>query len=189
MKFYFLILFCIFCFITRCDGKYRAVETHEDKLTKSKLSTSFFEIVEYIPKNYTEVRTDTLLNNGYSVKVKFHSDMSANAIQIIKVDSINYKRYYRNFNAELIVKKDKTQLFSKTITNSFIVNELSINKDILNNFVLSDFWIDEFNSIKQNKAIINLRFCNPETENCKSYVLTVLRDKTYVIEPQLDKES
>ncbi len=189
MKYNFLIAVILICGITSCDGKHRAVETHEDKLKNSNLSESFFENIEYIPKDYTEVKTDTLLSNGFSINLKFYSDMATNVVQMIKADTINYKRYYRNFNAELVVKKDKVQIFSKIITNSFVVHELSINKDTLNNFVFSDFWIDELKSIRQNKALINLRFCNPETENCKTYLLTILDNKSYNLETLLDKES
>ena len=50
-------------------------KTNTEVLKEHKLLDSFSEQIKYIPEKYTEVITDTILSNGFRVKIKYYYDM------------------------------------------------------------------------------------------------------------------
>jgi len=129
MKFLSSLLLVFILIFASCDGKDRSRYTHQEKLEKSKLSESFFEQVKYKPELYSEVKTDTILSNGFHIKLKVYSDMNAYVLRESKKDTINYKHYYRIFKGELII----------TLKNKEIINQ-TIDKSLFSNNTNSDFW-------------------------------------------------
>ena len=67
-KLFFFSIFLIICF-TSCDGRDRANKTNSENLEESKLSNAFFDHTIYIPQQYTETVTDTILSSKLRVKV------------------------------------------------------------------------------------------------------------------------
>ncbi len=146
MKYFSIILIIlIFCF-TSCDGKHRVNQTHQEKIENSNLSKSFFEKIEYFPKVYTEIITDTILSNGFSITSKFYSDMEKNVLREFKKDSIQFKKFYREFNVELTLSKNGIEIFSKLINKDFFAPFDFVNIDILDDGILLDFTIVDYSS-------------------------------------------
>ena len=129
MKYFTLLLFLIITAFASCDGRDRAQNSNKDNVVNSKLSDSFFESISYFPKEYTEVITDTILSNGYHVNLKFYSDMNKNVLTEFKIDTINYKHYYREFNTSIVASKDDLTIINKTINKEFIIKHDEKNKD------------------------------------------------------------
>lgn len=167
-----------------CDGRERSHKTNEEILKDSKLLDSFIENIQYIPDSYSEVENDTLLSNGFRVKIKTYTEMNDNVINEFTIDSINYKFHYRTYTGKL-------EFFYK---NEAIL-ELSINKSYFKENKDKEFWekailggisIDE-NKIFKNKVYLNIFYCIPESEICKDYNLIVDKKGNTSLE-ELDPE-
>ncbi len=153
-----------------CDGKERSHKSNEEILMDSKLLDSFTENIQYIPDSYSEVENDTLLSNGFRVKIMTYTEMNNYVINEFTIDTINYKFHYRTYTGKL-------EFFYK---NEAIL-ELSINKSYFKENKDKEFWdkailggisIDE-NKIFTNKVYLNVFYCIPESEICKEYNLIV----------------
>ena len=168
-KNFFILVILIICFAS-CDGRERAQNNNKENLEHSKLSDSFFVQTKYFPQEYSETITDTILSNGFRVTIKFYSDMYKNVLNDFKIDTINYKHYYREFKGDLkVVKKGKT-IFNKTIDKSFFTDKL--NEMFWKNAIMGDILLDE-NLVTNKHLYINVFFCIPESEICKNYNIII----------------
>ena len=155
-----------------CDGKDRARLTLEEKITNNEVPKSFFEKTAYFPKEYTEVETDTILNNGYRVHIKTFSDMNNSYVKEFDKDTIKYKHHYRDFLSSITVWKDDKEIFFNTIDKEFFEKKVSTDSD-LNNMTFHNVWLDEQTSTYDNAVIIKSLFCKPETDDCIVFKMTI----------------
>jgi hypothetical protein len=135
---------------TNCDGKDRASKNNKEKIENSDLSSSFFEHVNYFPKKYVEVITDTILSNGFTVRIKTFSDMENKILITKKTDTITQKNYYRNWVSELQVSFKSNVLLIKTIDNSFLQNIKTIKETGLSMLQFTNIYVN------QNKSLQNI---------------------------------
>ncbi|HAI18384.1 MAG TPA: hypothetical protein DCM10_10365, partial [Xanthomarina gelatinilytica] len=118
-----------------CNGRDRVFKTNTEVLIENKLLDSFSENITYVPETYTEVATDTILYNGFHVKLKTYTIMDKHIVNEFKQDSIVYKKYYREFVTDVIVTKNDKEIFNERIDKEFIHkhnNNLQLNKAIIN---------------------------------------------------------
>jgi PBP1b-binding outer membrane lipoprotein LpoB len=182
MKKIVFISILLILFFTSCDGRNRATHSNKENVENSKLSDSFLVQTKYIPQVYSEVISDTILSNGFRVKLKFYSDMESSYLNEFQIDSITYKHYYRNFNAEIKVFKNEKEIYSNTISHHILENMLKNTSEYFNTYILTDFWIEQFASNMNDKAIVKLFFCKPESEICKTIRLLFSENNEAIVE-------
>lgn len=187
MKYFTLLLFLIITAFVSCVGRDRAQNSDKDNVVNSKLSDSFFEKTEYIPEIYTQIDVDTLLSNGFRVKIMVYSDMESSYLNKFQLDSIKYKHYYRYFNADIKVIKNKNEIYSNTINHHILDNILENTSEHFNQYILTDFWIEQFTSNINDKAIVKLFFCKPESEICKTIRLIFSDNNKPIVELIVDE--
>jgi len=97
----------IICFaIVGCDGKDRVHKSNTEVLKEHKLLDSFSEKVEYIPETHTEINTDTILGNGFRVKIRYLRHIKEYVSIEYDEDSIHHRKYYYDFVSKVTVYKD-----------------------------------------------------------------------------------
>ena len=87
-KFTALILGIIICLLS-CDGREKVKRKPIETLKEKNMIESFSTRESYYPKTYSEVKTDTILSNGYTVKVNTFTDMTSSFLKQFKHDAIN----------------------------------------------------------------------------------------------------
>ncbi|MFT5215608.1 MAG: hypothetical protein ACI83H_000724 [Glaciecola sp.] len=170
MKLLFSLLLVFILIFAGCDGKDRSRYTHQEKLKKSKLSGSFFEQVQYLPQDFTEVVTDTILSNGYHIKLKVYSDMNTSVLKEFKKDTITYKRYFRAFKGEVIITLNNEEIINKTLEKI----QFSNNTD-------ADFWKDavlgnislNYERSTDDEIFLNAFYRIPETNHYKDFNIVI----------------
>ena len=182
MKYFTLFLFIIITVFASCDGRNKANKSNIENVANSKLSDSFFEKTEYIPEIYTQIDIDTLLSNGFRIKIIVYSDMESSYLNEFQLDSIKYKHFYRYFNADIKVIKNINEVYSNTINHLILDNFLENTSEHINQYILTDFWIELFTSNMDDKAIVKLFFCKPESEICKTIRLIFSDNNEPIIE-------
>lgn len=161
-KYIFILAFiCIGIASVSCDGRDRVYKSNSDILTEGQLLDSFSENISYIPETYTEVVTDTILSNGFQIKMKTYSNMNQNVLHEFKRDTINYKEYYREFVSEVVVLKNSKEIFNKTIDKLFfdkIKNNLQLNNAIVK------LMFDASSSVESNSVVLSLLIENIDSK-------------------------
>ncbi len=170
MQYFTLFLFLCIVSFTSCDGRDRANKSNTENLVESKLSDSFFEIIKYFPETYSEVVTDTILSNGYNVKLKFYSNMNNYVLNDFKIDTIHYKHYYREFKGDLKIIINGKTIFNKTIDKSYFTEDL--NETFWQNSIMGNMSLDESQTTNKH-LFFNVFFCIPESEICKDYNIII----------------
>lgn len=172
MKYLSLIL--LLCIITfaGCDGRDRIHKSPEEILVENKLLDSFSEHVKYIPESYAETETDTILSNGFRVKIKSYLDMDSSVLKKYKVATITHLEYHRTLINDIKVYKNDKLIFSQNLTNDFL-NTLN-NKYALGNEYLSNVAVvDELTTLTTNEVNIIISQCIPRSVNCPDFYLTI----------------
>ena len=147
-----------------CDGRDRVFKTNTEVLIENKLLDSFSENISYVPETYTEVATDTILYNGFHVKLKTYTIMDKHIVNEFKQDSIVYKKYYREFVTDVIVTKNDKEIFNERIDKEFIHkhnNNLQLNKAIIN------VMVNQVSSVKNHGLVLSAMIKDIQNETIK----------------------
>lgn len=147
-----------------CDGRDRVFKTNTEVLIENKLLDSFSENISYVPETYTEVATDTILYNGFHVKLKTYTIMDKHIVNEFKQDSIVYKKYYREFATDVIVTKNDKEIFNERIDKEFIHkhnNNLQLNKAIIN------VMVNQVSSVKNHGLVLSAMIKDIQNETIK----------------------
>jgi len=164
----FLILVIGF---TSCEGRKTSNQALSESIEEFKKDVTL-QIDVYEPETYIEREVDTLLSNGYHVKIKTYTDLD-NSVLFTKIkDTINYQIYYRNFKFDILVEKDGKLIYQEHYDKSRINKALGYSSNInssipTHNFnksaTLKSIQIDD--ELSTNKAIfIDIAYTIPNTE-------------------------
>ncbi len=171
MKYLIFILFFISMTIISCDGRSKLYKSNQEILKEHGLYDTFSERINYIPESYLETTTDTILSNGYRIKIKSFTDMNNSFLNAYAENTIQHKDYYRNINTYITIIKNNEEILSKLINkDSFIEYDKSLEKSI-HNKTIQGVWINEYASLVNNMVIINVMFVEPETNKHINYYL------------------
>lgn len=170
---FFFAFFAGFIFLS-CNGKDKAILSPQESLKQKELLDSFSENIKYIPEDYAEVVTDTILSNGFRVHIKTFTDMEKSIINTFKTNKILIKHYYREIVSEVVVYKNDKQIFNKKIDNLFLSAH---GTQFLNNEIL----VDELKSITTNKLHLIASQCIPQSNNCPSFNIIIDQKGNYEI--------
>lgn len=176
----YLLAFTFAILFASCDGKERARISTTEKIENSQLSKSFFEKTEYFPKEYTEKVTDTILKSGYAVNIHFYSDMNNAILNDFKIDTINYKHYYREFKATVSVSKNAKKIVSQDLDKATFIKNNPENKAFLDEAIMQFVEVNQETSTK-NQAVIDVVFCKPESDDCLTYQMQVNQEGDYTL--------
>ncbi|WGD34651.1 hypothetical protein [Olleya sp. YS] len=164
-KFIVLIL-AVFIALVSCDGRDRIHKTPQEVLIENKLLDSFSENIKYFPKEYVESTTDTVLSNGFRVKIKTYTDMENAVLQSFTVDTIKNRHYFREVISEVVVFKENKQVFKQNIDDTF----LSV---IDTDYIINEMYLDEEKSLETNNLHLIASLCIPRTVNCPVYSIII----------------
>ncbi|WP_336069820.1 hypothetical protein [Mesoflavibacter sp. CH_XMU1404-2] len=170
-KFTVLILGIIITLIS-CDARDRINRTPKEILKEKNLLESFSERVSYFPQEYSEVKTDTILSNGYHVNVKTFTDMESSYLKQFKHDSINYKYHYRDFKAEIVASLNSV-IFHDVIDKQYVLKHDKTVSYYMETSILKSVWVNQEESLNQNKLVLNILFTQPKTNAEKVFELVI----------------
>lgn len=173
-----LLLFAIG--FTSCEGRKTSRQALSESIEEFKKNINF-ETSVYIPKTYLEHEVDTLMSNGYRVKIKTYSDMASSVLFTKIKDTINYQTYYRNFKFDISVTKDNKLIYSERfdkqkVNKIFNYNANLVSGSPLYNFdklaVLKSIQVNDDPSYK-NRVLIDILYAIPETDRFASHTLSI----------------
>ncbi|TGV01134.1 hypothetical protein [Flavivirga rizhaonensis] len=175
----FIILTSIIT-LTSCNGRERKYKTNAEVLKENKLLEFFTEEIKFVPETYTEIKTDTILSNGFKIKMSYHSLENDFVLESrkLKNDSIA-KIHHKNFEAQLLVSKDNV-IINKSLISKRLFYEFE-NSSFWASAVMQFIWVDQEASNK-NTLCLNTSFCVPNTDKCKDFTLKIDEFGTIQIE-------
>lgn len=154
---------------TSCEGR-RTTHQSLAKSVEEFKAKHTFEKITYIPEVYNEIVTDTLLSNGFRVKIKTFSDMENAVIKTLEKDNVSKKTHYREHIGALeIYYRDKLITETNIDKSNFFEVE---HKDFWDSSVLKAVNLNFFSSL-DNELLINVSYCIPETSDCKEFIVSV----------------
>lgn len=176
-KILFIFLILIISF-SSCDGRDRAYKSNAKVSKSNTLFESFSKQVKFFPNKPIEISTDTILSNGFQIKLHYQSlenSFVSKTKTSEKYATINTN--YNNFEAKFQVFKDDELLINQTLNKSMFSKYETPKfwKDAIMQFV----WVDFENSSK-DFITLNTAFHIPETNIYKDFCIQI--DKIGTIE-------
>lgn len=170
-----LLLLLMAISFMNCDGRHRKHKSNVDVLAESNLLNTFSSQLNSVPNQPVTIETDTILSNGFRVKLDYYS--KENYIELY-----SNQTHYFNFEAQLTV-----------LLNNENINNSVINKQLFKDFETTSFWdkaIMQFvwidhEAASEGSICLNTSFRIPETEIFKDYTI-IINDKGVIqIKPRL----
>ena len=121
-----VLIFIFVISLISCDGRDRKYMNNTEILQENNLLNKFSEQVKFVPNAPVAINTDTILSNGFNVKINYRSIENNAFYKVTKKekDSI-IKMNYKNFEAHIEVFKDDTPINQSTI-NKLLFSEEKI---------------------------------------------------------------
>ena len=166
-----IIFFILAVALSSCDGRERAYKSNAEVLSASNLLESFSEETHFIPEAPFEIFTDTILSNGFQVKIKYNAieDDFISKKAKSKNDSI-INTNHKNFEANLIVYKSKRLIIEQTLNKDAFSK--TDNTAFFQNAIMQFVWVD-YDASNDHYISLNTSFCIPETESCKDFSIKI----------------
>ncbi len=169
--------------LTNCDGRKTKSEALKESVEKFRDSIEPVNIVEYIPKVYSEVKTDTILSNGFVVKIKNYTDMQNSVSHKYQADSITSRtNIYRNWISEVTVEKDGKLIFNKIINDDFLLDEIKNTEGQLAKTIKTGTHYNQEYNPDNNSISLYTGLVYPGTENRLFYMIRIDKSGKYIIE-------
>lgn len=167
------ILVIILISFISCDGKYRTHMSNKAVLQKTNLLESFSEELKYIPERPIEIVTDTLLNNGFNIKIAYHSVENSYVFTTKKgKNGIVTKTYHKNFEAQFQVNKNNVSIQNGMINKEFFMESKIKHNPFWNDAIMQYVWVD-YGAISEHSIQLNTSFYIPDTKIYKDFTLTI----------------
>lgn len=177
-----LLLLLIIGF-TSCEGRKTSQQALSESIEEFKKKVNL-ETHVYIPGDYMEHEVDSILSNGFRVKIKTYADMERSVRFSIIKDTVNYQTHYRNFKFDIRVEKEGQLIYEETFDKLKVNKTLGYSDDLSSNSpfynfsssaVLKSLSLDEENSLT-NEIHINLMYAIPETDKFAMHTLSINED-------------
>ena len=188
MRYLILIIVLISFVLISCDGRNKIYKSNQEILKEYGLYEAFSEHINYIPESYLETTTDTILSNGYEIKIKSYTDMNNSLLNAYTKENIQHKNYYRNINTRITIIKNNQEILSGLINkNTMIASDKSLEKLIVNK-IIQGVWVNEYASLVKNNVIINVLLFDPETNEKFNYSLEFNAQGKFYITDELNQK-
>ncbi|EDP70042.1 hypothetical protein FBALC1_10932 [Flavobacteriales bacterium ALC-1] len=182
MRNLFGLLLILVIGFTSCEGRKTQNQALSESIEEFKKNVSL-EVDIYKPEIYVEREVDTLLSNGYRVKIKAYSDMDNNVLFTKIKDTINYQTHYRNYKFSVSVLKDNILIYNESFDKQRVNIDFGYKTNLssesplhsFNNLgVLKSIQINEDPTYK-NKVVIDILHVIPESDRYASHSLFIDR--------------
>ncbi|CAH8286267.1 hypothetical protein EV196_106240 [Mariniflexile fucanivorans] len=170
-----LILFCVIIFgLMSCNGGKTKKDTLKTSVEKFKDSIGVLEIEAFIPEEYSEVKTDTILSNGFSIRIKTYTDMNRFVTCQYKIDeTLTHIDKFRDWISEVTIKKNDVVIFDKTLDANFFLAYDKMIADSLPKAINSRVLINEDYPVDKNYVYLLGGFILPESEEIIYYNIKI----------------
>ena len=174
---FFLLILAGLAF-TSCEGritKSQALSEDIDEFNR----TVTVEIPVFKPESYMEREIDTVMQNGYRVKIKTYTDMEHTVLFTKIKDTINYQTHYRNFKFSIAIEKNGQRVFNELFDKRRINQLFEFNANVrpeISGF--EEFGIlksIEFNDDLSNseQIEIDIIYAIPNSDKSALYTMTI----------------
>ncbi len=136
---------------------------------------SSIETVEHKPTTYAEVKTDTVFNNGFTVKIKTYTDFNTAVVQIRKTASFaQLKTLHHPLISEITIEKDGILIFDKRIDRAFYTKHNALTAYTASNSITQAVTVNqEATSFETNAVYLSARYTYPDQNDSIEYELKV----------------
>ena len=172
MKKIAIILPCLLLILlASCDRRTSKKEHLEQAVIEFNKNLKSYNVTNYYPESYTEIKTDSLIANTFEVSVKNFTAMDDGIL--INKSLENYKNitnYHRVIKADILVTvKDKIIYKKQLSAKSF--RDFSDSK-FWQNTTLEHVWVNQELSTTQNVSL-SVSFVDPKSKAFRLYELRI----------------
>ncbi|WP_299116492.1 hypothetical protein [uncultured Winogradskyella sp.] len=176
---YFILILVIG--FTSCEGRKTQSKSLSESISSFKKNNAI-KINEFIPEAYFESRIDTILSNGFRVKIQASTDMT-NQVAFTKTkDNIDYANNYRKFNFKVTIEKNGEKLFDESFNKQKVNNIFGYLSDIdseepIHNFntlaLLKSIQLNEELSTENDYIYIDIAYAIPNQDYIDWHTLKI----------------
>ncbi|HLT34607.1 MAG TPA: hypothetical protein VKZ98_12495 [Aquaticitalea sp.] len=179
MKNFFLLLSIVSLVLISCDGRKSKSESLKASVEAFTQKQSTIELINFYPKKYTEVITDTLISNQVNVKIRNFS-LPNKTIAISSSDTKNRQQQslHRVFESEITISTASKTIFERRVSAEEF--KTANNYEFWNNATLQHAWVNQELSTADTVQV-DITFINPKENTYKLYRMSIGADGQQLI--------
>ena len=183
--FYIFVILTTTIVFTSCDGRKSQRKILSESVEKFN-KTNTFEYNVFKPISLLETTVDSMLQNGYRVKIKTYTDTKNSVVITSTNDNRKQKTSYRNYKFDITVEKQGKLIFNdsfdKLKANKLFDFKTNLDKtsrlhDFYKSSVLQYIALRDEPSSK-NKILIDVVYAIPETDRYIEKTILIKDDGT-----------
>lgn len=179
MKKILFLLILVGVALLGCDGKERVHLSNTEVLKAHKLLDSFSKKVEYIPESHLQINTDTLLSNGFKIKINYQRHIKNYVSVVFNEASIQHEKRYFDFVSSVTIYKDSTEILKQDIYKYSLEKHTKVFTEKVENLIMNPTYIDIEKSLAQDKVVLVFPLCTTDRQDCVFYELIVKKDGSH----------
>lgn len=181
MKNIFYLLLVLILGFTSCEGRKTNTKSLSESISSFKENNTI-EVNEFIPESYFESHIDTILSNGFRVKIQTSTDMKNHVAFTKTKNDINYSTNYRNYSFNIVLEKNGQNIFDESFNKqkvNALLGYLSNPTEELptNNFdklaLLKSIHLNEELSIENDSVYIDIAYAIPNKDYIDWHTLKI----------------
>lgn len=167
-----LLLLCIGCigFIS-CDRRATKQDALKESIKTFRNADSALKNIKVFPETYAEVENDTILSNGYRVKIKNFTNMHK-LVELPIATTFDDTQYFRQIDSEITVYKDNKLIFKDVISNEFS-ERFNLEKIDVKQYLNNGISVDELASLEMNKVVLITSNTVPKNSQSTYYKMII----------------
>jgi hypothetical protein len=157
--------------LTSCDGRKSNIDRINDAVTEFNNNERLINIIDYYPKQYTEIKTDSIISKTFRVHVKNYSVMTQGILVKQFANNRNKtSQFHRVFESEITVTVNNKIIYSEHISvEKFRAFELT---EFFNNATIEHVWVNQEHSNTKNLSL-GVSLINPKNKAFKLYEILI----------------
>ena len=140
---------------------------------------SFSKKLEFFPEGPVEIKTDTILSNGFELHLKY-TTLDEEYQKMILKSKPTKELLFKDFGSDVICKKSGKVIFERRIEKSLFYEFES--PEFWDKAIMQFVWIDHEASLKEN-VYLNTSFYLPESNSYKDFTIEIHADGCWYIKP------
>lgn len=158
-------------FLWSCSYSETKKERLNNAISEFNQNINKIDLINYFPETYTEVKTDSIIENTFKVSIKnFSSNESGLNLNNSSDQFSNTRHIHRVFMADINVKVVYRIVYQKRLKAQHF--DPYSDPEFWSNATLEHVWIDQWKSNSESLAL-NVSFLNPLNKTYKIYELRI----------------
>ncbi|WP_047545994.1 hypothetical protein [Psychroserpens sp. Hel_I_66] len=159
--------------VSSCDSRKSKIDRLKNSVSEFNNNQKSIDLIDYYPKDYTEIKTDSIISNTFKVSVKNFTLKDQGIVLNQSIKNLNRtSKVHRVFVSNIVVSVEEKIIYDRQISVEKIRDLKS--SEFWNNATLEHVWVNQEQSNSEYLSL-GVSVINPTNKAFRLYELLIDR--------------